>query len=253
MTHPVMIVSGASRGLGEAAAIIAAGMGAMVVVNARTQERLELVAAQIQAAGGVALVAPGDVSLRVDCERVVKETITRFGRLDALINNAGVLQPIATFADADPDDWERNLAVNIFGTVNLTRAALPHLRASQGRVIHVSSGAALNPYRGFGAYCLSKAAINHFNRLLALEEPWLTSIVVRPGKVDTEMQAIVRQQGARGMDPATYEHHLSLFAQGELLPPEAPGRALALLALHAPLAWSGEFIQWDDPRIQTLV
>jgi NAD(P)-dependent dehydrogenase (short-subunit alcohol dehydrogenase family) len=214
---------------------------------------LDAVAREIHVAGGTALAMTGDVSVAEDCERVVNETIARFGRVDALVNNAGVLEPIATFADANPQAWERNLAVNLFGAVNMTGAVLPHLRASGGRVIHVSSGAALEPYHGFSAYCVSKAALNHFSRALAIEEPQLTSIALRPGKVDTEMQELLRRKGAEGMEPEQYERHVRLHSRGDLLPPQEPGRSLALLALCAPRQWSGEFLQWDDPRIRSLV
>jgi NAD(P)-dependent dehydrogenase (short-subunit alcohol dehydrogenase family) len=252
MKTPVVIVTGASRGLGEAAARLAAEMGAVVVLNARSTERLDRVAGQIQAAGGSALALPGDVSQPDDCQRIVERTIAHFERLDALVNNAGVLEPIAEFADADPDTWARNLAVNLFGAMNLTRAALPHLRAARGRVVHVSSGAALNPIPGWSAYCTAKAALHQFSRVLALEEPEVASISLRPGVVDTEMQALIREQGADGMPAESHARFVRLHTAGELLPPEAPGRALALLALYAPHEWSGEFIQWDDERIESL-
>jgi NAD(P)-dependent dehydrogenase (short-subunit alcohol dehydrogenase family) len=183
----------------------------------------------------------------------VNKTIARFGCLDALVNNAGVLVPIAPFADANPQDWERNLAVNLFGAVNMTGAVLPHLLASGGRVIHVSSGATLEPCHGFSAYCVSKAVLNHFNRPLAIEEPQVTSITMRPGKVENEMQEILRREGAEGMQPEQYKHHVRLHSRGDLLPPKESGRSLTLLALYAPRECSGEFMQWDDPRIRPLV
>lgn len=253
MNMPVMIISGASRGLGEATARLAAKMGAVVVLNARSQGSLNKVAQQIQMDGGASQAIAGDVSKIEDCQHIVSETISKFGRLDALVNNAGTLGPIVRFAEADPLAWERTIAINLFGAVNLTRAALPYLRTSNGRIVHVSTGAALEPYHGFSAYGISKAALNHFNRALALEEPQVTSVAVRPGKVDTEMQTYLRREGAKGMASEQYQNHLRLHAQGELLPPEKPGLSIVLLALNAPHSWSGEFIQWDDPRIQSLI
>jgi NAD(P)-dependent dehydrogenase (short-subunit alcohol dehydrogenase family) len=252
METPVVIFTGASRGLGAAAARLAAEMGAAVVLNARSVERLDRIAEEIQGADGAVLAVPGDVSLPEDCQRIVARTLEHFGRLDALVNNAGVLEPIAAFADADPGAWARNLAVNLIGAVNLTRAALPHLRAARGRVVHVSSGAAINPIPGWSAYCTAKAALHQFSRVLALEATQVASISLRPGVVDTGMQALIREQGADGMPAERHARFVRLHAEGELLPPQVPGRALALLALHAPHEWSGEFIQWDDARIEAL-
>lgn len=250
---PVVIITGASRGLGKATARITANIGARVVLTARSQNQLDGVVREIQVVGGTAFAIAGDVRLVEDCDVVVNETIAQFGRLDALVNNAGLLDPIAEFADATPQAWEGNLAVNLFGAVNMTRAALPYLQGSRGRVVHVSSGAALEPYHGFSAYCVSKAALNHFSRALAIEVPDLTSITMRPGKVDTEMQGLLRRTGAEVMQPEQYDLHVHLHLQGELLPPDEPGRSLAYLALYAPHEWSGEFLQWYDPRIRSLV
>jgi NAD(P)-dependent dehydrogenase (short-subunit alcohol dehydrogenase family) len=87
---------------------------------------------------------------------------------------------------------------------------------------------------------------------LALEEPLITSICLRPGVVDTEMQALIRREGQAGMQADDYQKFVQYHSDGKLLPPELPGRALALLALYAPHQWSGEFIQWDDGRIKGL-
>jgi len=252
MTGITMIITGASRGLGEATARIAAEMGANVVINARSEGRLKAVADHIKSTGGSALAIPGDVTREDDRRRLVDAALETFGRIDALVNNAGVLEPLDHLADSNPSAWQYNLEVNLFGAVDLTRAVLPSLRASHGRLVHVSSGAAFNPTPGWSAYCASKAAINQFSRVLALEEPDITSLTFRPGAVDTRMQSIIRQVGQEVMDEERYERFIRLYQEGELLPPEKPGRALALLALHAPHEWSGEFIQWNEDRLQSL-
>ena len=105
---------------------------------------------------------------------------------------------------------------------------------------------------GWGAYDLSKAALNHFTRQLAAEEPNLVSVAFRPGVVDTEMQAEIRSHGREAMPPASYARFVRSFQAGKLLPPEKPGRALAMLALWAPQALSGEYVSWDDPRVEAL-
>ncbi len=106
---------------------------------------------------------------------------------------------------------------------------------------------------GWGAYCTAKAALNHFNRVLASEEEHITAITFRPGVVDTEMQTTIREQGEEGMQSQAYERFVRLHQDGELLPPVVPGQAMAVLALYAPSEWSGEFIAWDEDRVQLLV
>ncbi len=253
MSDPqTVIVTGTSRGLGAAAARILAQMGAQVVLTARSAVPLDALTEEIRAAGGSAFAIAGDITAPNTAQRVVAAAVERFGRVDALINNAGMLTPLARLEDADPEAWLRTLDVNVIGPLLLTRAALPHLRHTKGRVINVSSGAAIKAVTGWGAYCVSKAALNHFNLMLAHEEPDITAIAVRPGKIDTAMQGTLRAEGAGHMDDATHARFVGHFEKGELNPPELPGRATALLALRAPHAWSGAFVAWDDERVAAL-
>lgn len=252
MTQTV-IVTGASRGLGAAAARICARLGANVVVNARSADVLEQVAQEIRDAGGAVRVVVGDISEPDTGRRLVETAVDAFGRLDAVVNNAGILEPVARLEDAQRDAWQTNWEINVLGPLSLIQAALEPLRAAHGRVLNVSSGAALQGYSGWGAYCVAKGALNQLNRVLAAEEEAITAVAFRPGVVDTEMQATIREKGAAGMEPEQHRRFQRLHEEGELLSPETPGRALAVLALHAPAAWSGEFIQWDEARVQDLV
>ncbi|MBP7592588.1 MAG: SDR family NAD(P)-dependent oxidoreductase, partial [Chloroflexi bacterium] len=156
MTAKTIIITGASRGLGLAAARDAADLGANVVLFARSAEKLEQEAQAIRDGGGKALAVPGDISQEADCRRVVERTIAHFGRIDALINNAGVIEPIAPLAEASIDAWRQNLLTNVLGPMMLTQAALPYLRQNRGRVINVSSGASTYAIPGWGAYCTAK-------------------------------------------------------------------------------------------------
>jgi NAD(P)-dependent dehydrogenase (short-subunit alcohol dehydrogenase family) len=253
MTKPTILVTGASRGLGAATARMSAELGANVVLMARSEDDLQAVAAAIAADGGQALIVPGDVSVAADCRRAVAEAVGQFGGLDAVVNNAGVLEPIAPIAESRAEDWEMNLTVNVLGPLIITQAALPHLRQSQGHIINVSSGAALAIIPGWSAYCVAKAGINHLTRAIAEEEQEVTAIAFRPGLVDTAMQATIRATGGRGMPEEEYKRFLRYDEEGKLLPPELPGCALAVVALYAPQAWSGEFIGWDEERVQSLV
>ncbi len=253
MNQPVVIVSGASRGLGAAIALEAAHLGANIVLAARSWDRLMEVARQIEGIGSQVLAVQGDVRQEGDCRRIVEQTLERFGRIDALVNNAGVLEPIAPIAEARPQEWWDNWAVNVMGVVMLIQMTLPHLRRSRGRVVNISSGAAVNVIGGWGAYSSAKVAINHLTRILASEEADITALAVRPGVVDTEMQALIREKGKGRMAESNYQRLYSLYVTGQLLPPRVPGRAIAWLALYAPHEWSGETVQWDDPRLQQLM
>ena len=247
-----VLITGASRGLGAAAARMAARLGSQVALMARSVGDLAQVASEIQDAGGQALALSGDVRLVGDCRRVVDETVAHFGRIDALINNAGILGPIGPLAQADIEGYEKNWAVNVLGPVMMFREALPHLRQRKGRILNVSSGAAVHAVEGWGAYCLAKGAMNQLTRMIAAEEPDVTAISFRPGVVDTEMQATIRRQGRNGMPDEVYHRFVSYHQQGALLPPRIPGCVLAVLALHAPAEWSGSFLSWDDPEVQSL-
>lgn len=253
MTTPTVIVTGASRGLGAATARAVAQLGANVVLMARSTDDLGAVAQAIEATGGRALPVTGDVTQPADCERLITDTVKAFGQVDAVVNNAGTISPVARIADADPQAWQKSWAVNLLGPVVLTRAALPLLRQCHGKVINVSSGAAINAVQGWAAYCSAKAALNHFTRLLAEEEPEITSIAFRPGAVETAMQAVIRQEGAQGMSEERHASFVRRHKEGELLPPEVPGCALAVLALYAPREWSGAFLPWNREELQSLV
>jgi NAD(P)-dependent dehydrogenase (short-subunit alcohol dehydrogenase family) len=253
MTYQTVLITGASRGLGAATARIVAEMGANAALMARSADELAVLVDEIQGAGGQALSVVGDVRQETDCQMAVEKTVEHFGQLDAIVNNAGTLMPIAPIADGDPRDWKENLDINLLGPVWLTQAALPYLRERRGRVINVSSGAAINVIAGWAAYCASKAALNHFTRALAQEEPEITAIAFRPGVVDTDMQATIRRHGAQGMPEEVYARFVRYRERGELLPPAVPGCSLAILALNAPPEWSGAFLPWNSEDVLSLV
>lgn len=250
---PVVLVTGASRGLGAAVARLASQLGAAVALTARSSADLDAVAEDIQRIGGQSVAIPGDLRALGECRRIIVETVAHFGRLDALVNNAGVLAPVAPIAEVDLRSWEHNLYVNLVAPAALIRAALPHLKERKGRIINVSSGAAIKVTPGWSAYSAAKAGLNMFTRYLAEEVPEVTSIAVRPGIIDTEMQAFIREFGAEGMREEDHQRFIKYHNKEQLLPPQAPGRAIAVLALYADSAWSGEFMEWDDERIHDLI
>lgn len=252
MTHtimPVVIVTGASRGLGAAVARWLAKARAAVTLISRSENRLKDVAMEIRSLGGKPLVFTADVSNPDACRSAVELTLDRFGRIDALVNNAGIIQPISSIARADPDNWRYNIEVNLLGPFYMIQAAISSLRSQNGRIVNVSSGAANRVLENVSAYCAAKAALNHFTRVLAEEEPELTAVTVRPGVVDTDMQATIRNEGLNAMPDQQLAYYRQLKALGELEPAEIPGRSIAWLALHAPTEFSGQFFDYDDPRI----
>ena len=253
METQTVIITGASRGLGAAAARHAALLGAHLVLNARSAASLNRLSAEISNDGGQTLAVAGDISHPETCQHLVELALKKFGHLDALVNNAGVIEPIAPIGQWDPAAWRKSLTTNVLGAIWMTQAALPHLRKRHGRVINVSSGAAVKVIRGWSAYCTAKAALNHFNRALAAEESAITAIAFRPGVVDTAMQAVIREHGPAGMPEEEYARFVGYYHHGDLLPPELPGRALATLALFAPHEWSGDFLPWDDEKVKALV
>jgi NAD(P)-dependent dehydrogenase (short-subunit alcohol dehydrogenase family) len=248
--HPVILVTGASRGIGAAVARWLAAAGAGVALVARSSEKLDVVAGQITRLGGTPLTLAGDIASAGFCARAVAQTQATFGRLDALVNNAGIFEPVAFTADAEPDAWQRAVAVNLLGPFYLSRAALPALRKRQGRIVNVSSGAATRALPAAGAYCATKAALNHLTRVLAAEEPDVTAVAVRPGVVDTEMQRLIRRKGPAVMPAEQAAFYRDLKTDGRLEPPRVPARSIAWLALRAPSEWSGKFLNYDDPELR---
>ena len=253
-TPRTALITGASAGIGKAFAHVFARNGFDVVLVARRQDKLDELAADIKKTyGQLAHVIAVDLGDTAAPQRIYDWCDQHQVEVDALVNNAGILEPIARMAEADMEGWRYNLMVNVLGPMMLIQAAIPHLRATAGRVVNVSSGASTGAMVGWASYCASKAALNHMTRVLALEEPGITAVAVRPGIVDTEMQAVIRNEGMAGMTKVDHRRFVERFEQGELVSPERSGRALVKLALYAPRAWSGEFLSWDEQRVEEIM
>lgn len=123
-----------------------------------------------------------------------------------------------------------------------TKAALPALRESKGKIVFTSSGAAASATGGWALYGATKAAMNHFTLSVANEEPDVTSIAVRPGMVDTDMQREIREEHANNMPTEAVSRFIGAHRDGKLLKPEQPGHVMAKLVLDAPNTLSGRFI-----------
>jgi NAD(P)-dependent dehydrogenase (short-subunit alcohol dehydrogenase family) len=223
LSGKVAIVTGASRGIGAAAALALGEAGASVVLAARTVQQVEANAQQINAAGGKALAMECDVSDYASCQRLVHETASHFGPSDILVNNAGVIEPISMTATSDPREWARNIEINLIGAYYAIRAVLPGmLERKHGDIINVSSGAAIRPLEGWNAYCAGKAGLAMLTRSIELEHraDGIRVFGFQPGTTDTEMQVTIRASGI---------NMVSKIPREQLTPVAHPARAIVYL------------------------
>jgi len=196
----VALVTGASRGIGAAVAKRYAAEGAHVVLVARTVGGLEETDDAIRASGGAATLVPLDLTEAVKIDELGARLYERFGKLDILVGNAGTIGVLTPLAHMDPPVWEKVIGVNLTANWRLLRSMDPLLRRSDaGRAIFVSSGAARGPFAYWGAYCVSKAALEMLVRTYAAEvaEFGIKANAVDPGVIRTAMRA----QAFPGEDP----------------------------------------------------
>ena len=198
----VAVVTGASRGIGRSAAVALARAGAHVVALARTQGALEELDDEIRALGGGATLVPADLTDYDALDRLGAAIHQRWGKLDILVGNAGLLGEIAPLAHMDAKTWDAVMAVNVTANWRLIRALDPLLRASDaGRAIFVSSGAAHSARAYWGVYSVSKAALESLARTYAAETATtpVRVMLVNPGPLRTRMRAAAMP----GEDPLT--------------------------------------------------
>jgi NAD(P)-dependent dehydrogenase (short-subunit alcohol dehydrogenase family) len=186
----VAVITGGGRGIGEAVALAFAGEGATVVLAARTASELAQVEAKVHAAGGIAMAVPTDVSSPADVSRLVQSAVGAYGRVDVLVNAAGILGPIGPLWEADPEAWKRAIEVNLYGTFLCCRAVLPHMvKRRRGKIINFSGGGAASPQVRMAAYGASKAAVVRLTETMAVEvKPFNVQVnAIAPGMVDTRL------------------------------------------------------------------
>ncbi|GAB7364593.1 hypothetical protein MBLNU230_g5399t1 [Neophaeotheca triangularis] len=242
----VIILTGASRGIGLAIAHYLLKANHKVVVLARSEGPLKELETKYPGQVGVLSGDLADFSLGKKAVELARE---KFDRVDGLIVNHGVLDPVQRVAESSAEAWRKAFDVNFFSAVAMTEAALPALRKTKGAIIFTSSGAASNAYAGWGAYGASKAAMNHLAMSLGNEEKDVTTVSVRPGVVDTEMQMDIREKHSTAMDEKDAAKFAELKQTGGLLKPEQPGHVMAKLVLHAPKVLSGKFLSWNADEL----
>jgi len=244
-----VLITGGGRGIGQAIAQAFARAGANLVLMARTQSEIEQVAEQTAAWGAMSLAVAGDVSRRADVERMVAAALKKFGRMDVLVNAAGIYGPIGPLVENDMEQWAKAIEINLLGTVYSMHAVLPHMTARRkGVVINFSGGVAVFPVPRFSAYSTSKAAVVRLTETVAEEvkELGIRVNAIAPGAVNTRLldQVLAARERA---GKEFYAKARQQKANGGT-PPEKAAELAVFLASPAAAGVTGRLISavWDD-------
>lgn len=244
MQNKTVMITGASRGIGAEAARVFANAGANVALLARSATALDDLVGEI---GKAAIAIPCDVAKFADMAAAVETTVQAFGSLDVLINNAGVIEPVAHLADADPDAWGQVIDINLKGVFNGMRAVLPVMKANGGgSILTISSGAAHGPVEAWSHYCASKAAVHMLTKCVHLEEAenGIRAIGLSPGTVATQMQREIKASGINPISKLAWEDHI---------PADWPAKCLLWMCGADANGFIGEEISLRDEGIRRAV
>jgi NAD(P)-dependent dehydrogenase (short-subunit alcohol dehydrogenase family) len=186
----VALVTGASQGLGRALALAYAREGASLVVNSRSEEGIRPVAGEVEELGVEVLAVAADVSRGEDVRRLVEGAVGRFGGIDVLVNNAGLLGPRVAIEEYPEEEWRRVIDANLTGPYLVSKATIPYLNEGAS-IINVVSGVSVEGRAGWGAYSVSKFGVEGLSQILAaeLECRGVRSNAVDPGGMRTDMRA----------------------------------------------------------------
>ena len=240
--NKTVLITGASRGIGEAASRLYAEAGANVVMMARSGDRIAAIAEEI---GAMALT--GDVASYADMQGAVAKAVDAFGSLDILINNAGVIEPIGPLSSVTPEGWGSVIDINIKGVFNGMHAALPVMaEAGGGTIITISSGAAHNALEGWSAYCTSKAGAAMLTRCADLEYrgKGIRIMGLSPGTVATQMQKEIKASGINAVSQLNWDDHI---------PADWPARCLMWMCGAAGDDLMGQEVSLRDEAVRKAV
>ena len=238
------IITGASKGIGAATAKRMAELGIKVVLTARSQDALQELAEEIKSKGGDAMAIACDVADYNQVNSAVAQAIMKFGKIDIVVNNAGLIDPIGHITDIPPEDWGKVIDVNVKGIFNMLHATLPGMEArGKGVVINISSGAATSALEGWSHYCSSKAAALMLTKATHLEyaNKGIRVVGLSPGTVATDMQVNIK---ASGINP------VSTLDVSEHIPPEWPAEAICWLATEDAREFDGGDVSLRDELIR---
>jgi len=250
LENQVALITGGSRGIGRAVAVLFAQQGAKLVIVSRTSGEVKSAELQLRQMSAEVIGITADVSRPDDVRRIVRALTAAFGTVDILVNCAGVQQPIGAFVENDMDLWLKNININLGGTAMCCQAVLPiMLRKGRGKIINFSGGGATSPRPNFSAYGCSKAAVVRFTEILAAELKGRNIGVnaIAPGPVHTRMtQEIIEARDRSG------QRELERAVEVSRKPPDPalPAELALFLASKASDGLTGRLISavWDDWR-----
>ena len=239
----VAVVTGGGRGLGRAIATAFAEAGVKVAVVARTRAELQHTVSTIADRGGQAIAVKANVADSGDMANLAKAVEMKFGPADILVNNAGIIGPVGLLKDIAEAEFHACMDINFFGMFLAAKAFIPGMvRKRYGRIINITSGLAETVLPRLGAYSTSKAAVNHFTRILAQEMEAYNVYVygLEPGVMDTRMQETLRDMDMHALGPEAYSAYRSFKETGRLKKPQAPARLALFLTSYQYPDMNGE-------------
>jgi NAD(P)-dependent dehydrogenase (short-subunit alcohol dehydrogenase family) len=249
-TDQVALVTGGGRGLGQAFAESLARSDATVVIVARSESQLQDTTQAIKQAGGRALAFAADVTDRRAIERVVAEIERQLGHIDLLVNTAGVFHALGPIAEVDPDEWWREIEINVRGAYLCARAVLPGMLAhAPGRIINLASAAGLQSIPTTSAYCVSKTAVIRLTESLALEtgDQGIRVFAMHPGTVRTPMSDYAAESDeVKRRAPFVQQWFQQLYQDGRDTPIQRSVELMLFLASGKADALSGRYVDVDD-------
>jgi 3-oxoacyl-[acyl-carrier protein] reductase len=233
LKHKRIAVTGASSGLGRAIAESAAAGGAKVALMARRERKLNEIVNDIEAKGGEAIALPTDVSNIRSLQESFKIIDSKLGGIDIVFNCAGVVEPISYLTETSPDSLLMSLKINVFGIYLMTLEALRRMvkQDKGGTIINITSGAGINAYAGWSAYCSQKAAVNMFTKCVALEisDKPIRIAAISPGPFESGMQETIR--GVSTHRFPSRDKFINLYEEGKLNTPDRLAKILIDLSL----------------------
>jgi len=248
-TGKVVLITGASSGIGAAAAILFSKLGATLVITGRNQENLKKTADQCQktAAQSEPLQIIANLAKENDVKRIIEDTIKKFNKLDVLVNNAGI-GIYDSIENAKLKDFDEVMNINVRAVYLLTMCATPHLIKSKGNIVNVSSLVGIRSFPGFLSYSMSKAALDQFTRCVALD------LAPKQVRVNSVNPGVVRSEFQRraGINEEAYKKYIEgaakVHALGRIGEPEDVASSIAFLASDAASFITGVTLSVDGGR-----
>ncbi|XP_014089506.2 3-oxoacyl-[acyl-carrier-protein] reductase FabG [Bactrocera oleae] len=243
----VVLITGASSGIGAGAAVKFAELGALLIINGRNEENLKVVAEQCSAVGKEPHLVIADISKEDDTERLLQESLKKYNKLDVLVNNAGIIET-GSIENTSLGQYDRVMNTNLRAVYHLTMLAVPELIKSKGNIVNVSSVNGIRSFPGVLAYNISKMGLEQFTRCIALElaPKGVRANCVNPGLVVTN----IHKRG--GMDEETYQKFLerakTTHALGRPGTVEEVANAIAFLASDLATFTTGTSLLVDGGR-----